>query len=148
MANLNTWYGTGRLTRDPEVRELNNGSTVCNMSLAASRSYKNKDGDVQEDTLFIDLVAWNKLAEICEEYGSKGQEVLVEGRIELDQWEDKETGQRRQKHRVVLDRFQYIGALRRKRDEDSRGNRDEERNVVSSRSSRRNSDDWNDDAPF
>ena len=148
MANLNCWYGMGRLTKDPEVKLLQNGSTVCNMTLAASRNYKNKDGERQEDTLFIDMVAWNKLAEICEQYGSKGQEVLVEGRIELDQWEDRETGQKRQKHRVVLDRFQFIGNLRN-RDDENRGNRYEERRAVSSRSNSKYSkdDDW-DDAPF
>lgn len=145
MANLNTWIGTGRLTKDPEVRELNNGSLVCNMTLAASRTYKNKDGDVTEDTLFVDLVSWNKLAEICEQYGSKGQEVFVEGRLELDQWEDRDTGQKRQKHRVVLEKFQYIGNLRN-RDDDNRGNR-HDGYVSSRRSNSRYEKDW-DNQPF
>ena len=95
MPEMNKVFLAGRLTRDPELRYLNSGTPVCKMGMAVSRYYKNRDGQRQEETLYINVTAWSKLAEFCGEYLRKGRPIMVEGQLRSSEWEDKQTGQKR-----------------------------------------------------
>ncbi|GAV24783.1 single-strand-binding protein [Carboxydothermus islandicus] len=83
----------GRLTRDPELRYTQNGTTVATMTVAVNRPYTTKEGEKEAD--FIDVIAWNKLAEIVNEYGQKGRLALVEGRLQIRSYTDKEEKKRK-----------------------------------------------------
>lgn len=115
MANFNKVILVGNLTRDPEKRYTSDNTPVTNFSLAVNRRYRQSDQD-REETLFIDIVVWQRLAETCAEYLSKGRSVLVEGRLVLSKWETRE-GQRRSKIEVYADNVQFLGG----RDDASRG---------------------------
>ncbi|MEA3365362.1 MAG: single-stranded DNA-binding protein [Candidatus Hydrogenedentes bacterium] len=108
MPELNKVFLTGRLTRDPDLRYLPSGAALCRMGLAVSRNYKTREGDRREETLFIDLVAWRGTAEYCGENLKKGRPIMVEGMLQSDQWEDKNTGQKRTKIQVRADRIQSL----------------------------------------
>ena len=108
MPDLNKVFLAGRLTRDPELRYLSNGTPLCRMGLAVSRNYKTKEGERREETLFVDVVAWRGTAEYCGENLKKGRPILVEGMLRSDQWEDKATGQKRSKIEVQADRIQTL----------------------------------------
>ena len=95
MPDLNKVYLAGNLTRDPELRYLQSGSAVCKLGLAANRRFRTKDGEQREETLFINVTTWGKTAEYCGENMKKGRPVLVEGRLQANDWEDKTTGQKR-----------------------------------------------------
>ncbi len=97
----------GNLTRDPELRTTPNGQSVCSFSLALNRSYKNADGDWQEVTDFIDIVAWANLGERVAQYLSKGRAALVSGRLQSRSWE--QDGQKRSKVEVVANDVTFIG---------------------------------------
>ncbi len=97
----------GNLTRDPELRTTPNGTSVCGFSLALNRSYKNADGDWQEATDFIDVVAWGALGERVTQYLSKGRAALVSGRLQQRTWE--QDGQKRSKVEVVANDVTFIG---------------------------------------
>lgn len=98
----------GRLTRDPEVRYTNSGMAVVDMSLAVNRFRRNQDGQQQEEVSFIEVTAFGKQAETMGQYMKKGKPIFVEGHLRQDSWEDKETGKKRSKLGVVLDRFEFI----------------------------------------
>jgi len=100
--SLNKVLLIGNLTRDPELRYTPQGTAVCTFGLATNRSWKNSDGDRQEDVEFYRIVAWQKLAEICSQLLFKGRKVYVEGRLQTRQWEGKD-GQERQTTEVVID---------------------------------------------
>lgn len=97
----------GNLTRDPELRTTPNGTSVCGFSLALNRSYKNADGDWQEATDFIDVVAWGALGERVAQYLSKGRAALVNGRLQQRTWE--QDGQKRSKVEVVANDVTFLG---------------------------------------
>jgi single-strand DNA-binding protein len=97
----------GNLTRDPELRTTPNGSSVCSFSLALNRSYKNADGDWQEVTDFIDIVAWGPLGERVAQYLTKGRPALVSGRLQSRSWE--QDGQKRSKVEVVAQDVTFLG---------------------------------------
>jgi len=107
MASFNRVVLMGNLTRDPQVRQIPSGASVADLGLAASEVFKNKDGEKVEKTCFVDIVAWGRQAETCGQYLSKGSPVLVEGRLQLDQWET-EDGQKRSKIRIRADRVQFL----------------------------------------
>jgi len=108
MANLNKVLLTGNLTRDVELRHTHGGTAVANFGLAVNRRWKDKKtGDGREETTFIDIEVWARMAELCAEYLSKGSPVFVEGRLKLDQWESKD-GQKRSKLRVVAENVQFL----------------------------------------
>jgi len=109
MANLNKVFLMGNLTRDPELRYTPSGTAVTSFGLAVNRRYRSKSGEDREDTCFVDVTAFARQAEILSEYMSKGRPIFIEGRLHLDQWEDKESGQRRSKLTVTLENFQFIG---------------------------------------
>jgi len=106
-ANLNKTFLIGNLTRDPELKYIPSGTAVASFGLAVNRQYTNSDGEKMDDVCFIDVVAWDKLAEICGEYLSKGSHVLIEGRLQMDSWE-QEDGQKRSKIKVVAQNIQFL----------------------------------------
>ena len=108
MANYNRVILVGNLTRDPEKRYTANGVPVTNFSLAVNRRYRQGESE-REETLFIDIVTWQRLAETCAEYLGKGRPVLVEGRLVQRKWET-EDGQRRSKIEVNADLVQFLGS--------------------------------------
>lgn len=99
----------GNLTRDVEMRTTPSGQSVANFSIAVSRSWKGQDGQQQEQTSFINCVAWGKPGEIIAQYTSKGTPLLVSGRLDQRSWEDKESGQKRSTVEVVVEDFNFIG---------------------------------------
>jgi single-strand DNA-binding protein len=109
MASYNRVILVGNLTRDPELRYIQSGSAVADVTLAVNDRRKNANGEWVEETSFIDVTLWARTAEIASEYLSKGSSVLIEGRLKLDRWENKE-GQKQQRLRVVCERMQMLGA--------------------------------------
>ncbi len=108
MANYNKILLMGNLTRDPELSYLPSNTPVVEFGLAVNRRYRRQDGEQGEETLFIDCKSFGRQAEVINQYLSKGRGVFVEGRLQLDQWEDKQSGQKRSKHRVVVENFQFL----------------------------------------
>ena len=109
MANLNKVQIIGNITRDPEVKYTPKGSAVTDLGLAINRFYTTETGEKREEVTFVDVTLWGRQAEIAAEYCKKGRSVYVEGRLQLDSWEDKTTGQKRNKLRVVGDSMQLLG---------------------------------------
>lgn len=109
MASVNKVLIAGNLTREPEIRYTPSGTAVCDLGLAINEKFKDKGGDVQEKTVFVDAIAWGRQAETCSEHLLKGSAVLVEGRLQLDQWENQQ-GEKRQKLRVRADRVHFLGS--------------------------------------
>jgi single-strand DNA-binding protein len=99
----------GNLTRDPELRQTPNGTNVCSFSLALNRSYKGQNGEWQEATDYIDVVAWGPLGERVAQYLSKGRPCLVNGRLQSRSWDDKETGAKRSKVEVNAQDVTFLG---------------------------------------
>jgi single-strand DNA-binding protein len=102
----------GNLTRDPENRTTSGGQNVTNFSLAVNRSWKSADGTQQEQVSFINCVAWGKTGEIISQYVSKGNPLLVSGRLDQRSWDDKDSGQKRSTVEVVVEDFNFIGSGR------------------------------------
>jgi single-strand DNA-binding protein len=100
----------GNLTRDPEVKYTPKGSAVADIGLAVNRTYTTDGGEKREETTFVDVTMWGRQAEIAGEYLKKGRPLFVEGRLQLDTWDDKQTGQKRSKLRVVCENFQMLGS--------------------------------------
>ena len=109
MASLNKVFLIGNLTRDPELRYTPQGTAVASFGLASNRRWKSSDGQDKEETLFVDVTAFGRQAEIISEYMSKGRSIFVEGRLKLDQWQDKESGAKRSKLTVTVESFQFLG---------------------------------------
>lgn len=109
MANFNQVVLVGRLTRDPELRYTNEGKPVCEFTLAANRKFTRKSGEAVEEVTFVDVVTWNRVAEITAEFLKKGREVLVSGSLTQDRWVDAQTQQNRSKLRVVAGTLQFLG---------------------------------------
>jgi single-strand DNA-binding protein len=113
MANFNKVYLIGNLTRDPELRVTPKGTAICQFGLAVNRQFKDESGALRDDTTFVDIEAWGKQGETISKYCTKGRPLFVEGRLKLDQWEDKTSGQKRSKLKVVLEGFQFLGGGQR-----------------------------------
>ncbi len=111
MASYNRVILVGNLTRDPQVRYIASGKAVCEIGLAVSHQWYDKQSNTRkEETTFVDVTLWGRTAEVAGEYLSKGRPVLIEGRLQLDQWQDKTTGDKRSKLRVVCDNMQMLGS--------------------------------------
>jgi len=106
--NVNKVFLMGNLTRDPELRHVSGDMAVANLGLAINRRFRTRDGENREETTFIDLEAWGRPAEVMSQYLTKGSPVFIEGRLKLDQWQDKETGGNRSKIKVVVENFQFV----------------------------------------
>jgi len=109
MASLNKVFLIGNLTRDPDLRYTSSGTAVAKFGLAVNRKYKGQDGELKEDTCFVDIVTWGKTAENCSNYLSKGRPVFIEGRLQFSSWET-EDGQKRSKIEVVVEIIQFLGS--------------------------------------
>lgn len=112
MANFNKVLLMGNLTRDPEVRYTPKGTAIAKLGLAVNERYTTAEGEQKETTTFVDVDVFGKQAETISQYLSKGSPIFIEGRLRLDTWDDKESGQKRSKLKVICDRFQFIGAPR------------------------------------
>lgn len=109
MASYNRVLLMGNLTRNPEIRYTPSGTPVADLGLAINENFKNKAGETVEQTCFVDVVVWGRQAETSAEYLQKGSPVFVEGRLQLDQWENQQ-GEKRSKLRVRADRVQFLGS--------------------------------------
>lgn len=109
MASLNKVMLIGNLTRDPELRVTPKGTAICQFGLAVNRQFKDESGATRDETTFVDIEAWGKQGETVAKYLTKGRPLFVEGRLKLDSWDDKTTGQKRSKMKVVLENFQFLG---------------------------------------
>jgi single-strand DNA-binding protein len=112
MGSLNKVMLIGNLTREPEVRYTPKGSAVCDLGIAVNRTYMTDNGEKMQETTYVDVVVWAKLAELAAQYLHKGRAVFIEGRLQMDTWEDKQTGQKRSKLRVVADNLQFLDSRR------------------------------------
>jgi single-strand DNA-binding protein len=107
MANLNKVFLLGNLTRDPELKHCNNGTSVCNFSIAVNRSYKGGDGDYKKEVSFFNIVVWGTSGENCSKYLTKGKAVLVEGRLSNRSYETS-AGEKRHVTEIVADNCQFL----------------------------------------
>jgi single-strand DNA-binding protein len=110
MASYNKVILVGNLTRDPELRYTPKGMAISKLGLAVNRRWSSESGEQREETTFVDIDAFGKQAETIAQYMKKGSPMLVEGRLRLDTWDDKQTGQKRSKLGVVLEGFQFLGS--------------------------------------
>lgn len=127
MPNLNKVMLMGNLTRDPELRYLPSNTAVVGIGVAINRRWRNQQGEQQEETSFIDCEAFGRTAEVMNQYLKKGRPIFIEGRLKLDQWQDKD-GNNRSKLKVVVENFQFV---------DSRGGGEGDADNSSRRSSPR-----------
>ena len=110
MASFNKVILVGNLTRDPQVRYVASGTAVTEVGLAVNRQWTDRNSNERkEEVTFIDVTLWGRTAEIAGEYLQKGRQVMIEGRLQLDQWEDRETGQKRSKLKVVGENMVMLG---------------------------------------
>ncbi len=110
MANLNKVMLIGNLTADPEVRTTPRGNSLTELRLAVNRiSTGSNEGERREETTFLDVTCWGRTGEIAAQYLSKGRPVFIEGRLQMDTWEDKQTGQRRSRIRIIAENLQLLG---------------------------------------
>jgi single-strand DNA-binding protein len=129
MANVNKVTLIGNLTRDTELKYTPKGTAVCDISLAINRTWK--DGDTKkEETTFVDITLWGRVAEVAGEYCHKGNPLYVEGRLAVESWDDKETGKKRSKMKVIGENIQLLGG---KRDSEEQTGGQEETRPVGSR---------------
>ncbi len=107
MASYNKVILVGNLTRDPQLSYLPSQTPVCEIGLAVNRRWRDREGQTREDVCFIDCRCYGKSAETLNQYMRKGRQILIDGRLELDQWETPD-GQKRSKHRVFIENFQFL----------------------------------------
>lgn len=131
MASFNKVMLLGNLTRDPEVRFTPKGTAVCTFGLAVNRTWSGEDGQKKEEVTFVECDAWGKQAETIGQYMSKGKPIFIEGRLKLDSWDDKESGQKRSKLKVIVESFQFLGVK-----PDQGENREEDREQSGSSTNR------------
>src|SRR6516164_9214155 len=112
MANFNKVILAGNLTRDPELRYTPKGTAIARIGMAINRTWKTETGETKEEVTFVDVDAFGRQAEVIAQYMKKGRPLLVEGRLKLDQWEDKNTHQKQSKLKVVLEAFSFIDSGR------------------------------------
>ena len=112
MPSLNKVLLMGNLTRDPELRVTPKGTSICQFALAINRQFKMESGESREEVIFVEIEAWGKQGETIAKYVTKGRPLYVEGRLRLDQWEDKNTKEKKSRMKVVLEQFQFLGDSR------------------------------------
>ncbi|HKX60269.1 MAG TPA: single-stranded DNA-binding protein [Verrucomicrobiae bacterium] len=108
MANFNKVILAGNLTRDPELRYTPAGKAIAKFGMAINRNWTTDTGEKKEEVTFVDIDSFGRQAEVISQYLKKGRPVLVEGRLKLDQWDDKQTGQKRSRLGVVLESFSFL----------------------------------------
>jgi single-strand DNA-binding protein len=112
MASFNKVILLGNLTRDPEVRYTPKGTAVADLGIAVNRTYTAENGEKREEVTFVDVTFWGRTAENAGQYLKKGRPVFIEGRLQLDSWDDKQSGQKRTKLKVVGELLQFLGGGR------------------------------------
>lgn len=112
MASFNKVILIGNLTRDPELRYTPKGMAIAKIGLAVNRTWRNEAGESKEEVTFVDVDAFGRQAETLAQYMKKGSPLMIEGRLKLDQWDDKQSGQKRSKLGVVVEGFQFLGGNR------------------------------------
>ena len=110
MANFNKVMLMGNVTRDIELRYTPKGTAVADVGLAVNRVRSGENGERIEETTFVDITLWGRTAEVAHQYSGKGKPLFVEGRLHMDSWDDKTSGQKRTKLKVVADNIQLMGA--------------------------------------
>ena len=105
---MNKVFLKGNMTRDPELKFTPGNMAYTKFGMAMNHKWKNKEGEMQEKVTFVDCTAWGRTAEVVNEYFTKGSPILVEGRLDLEQWQDKE-GQKRSKLSVIVEKFEFCG---------------------------------------
>jgi single-strand DNA-binding protein len=118
MSSYNRVVLLGNLTREPETKYLPDGTAVTDIGLAVNRHYTTKSGEKREEVTFVDISTWGRTAEIVGEYCKKGDPIHVEGRLKLDTWDDKTTGEKRYKLRVVGESVQLLHRSPTSREDD------------------------------
>ncbi len=109
-ASYNKVFLLGNVTRDPEVRYTPKGSAVTDLGIAVNRQYTLDNGEKREEVTFVDVTFWGRTAEVAGEYLKKGRSIFVEGRLQLDSWDDKQSGQKRTKLKVIGEMMQMLGS--------------------------------------
>jgi len=109
--NYNRVQLAGNLTRDPEIKYLPSGVPIASFTIASTRKWKSESGEKKEETAFVDCTAFGKTAEVIVQYHKKGHPIFIEGRLKLDQWDDKASGQKRSKLTVIAESFQFLKAF-------------------------------------
>jgi single-strand DNA-binding protein len=99
----------GNLGRDPEVRTTPSGQPVAKFSVATTRRWKDRDGNRQEATEWHNITCWGRQAEVAGQYLTKGRQIYVEGRLQTDSWEDRETGKKMYRTEIICENFQMLG---------------------------------------
>ena len=111
MASFNKVILVGNMTRDAEVRYTPGGTAVAEIGLAVNRQWFDKASNSRrEEVTFVDVTLWGRMAEVAAEYTGKGSQVLIEGRLQTDSWEDRQTGQKRSKMKVICETFTMLGS--------------------------------------
>lgn len=110
MASFNKVILVGNLTRDPELRYTPKGMAIAKVGLAVNRVWTSESGEKKEEVTFVDVDVFGRTAENVAQYMRKGRSILIEGRLRLDQWDDKQTGQKRSKLGVVAEIVQFLGS--------------------------------------
>lgn len=110
MASFNKVLLLGNLTRDPEVRYTPKGSAVTDLGIAVNRQYTLDTGEKREEVTYVDVTFWGRTAEVAGEYLKKGRPVFIEGRLQLDTWDDKQSGQKRSRLKVIGEMMQMLGS--------------------------------------
>jgi single-strand DNA-binding protein len=109
MASFNQVTLIGNLTRDPQQKFLQSGTAVCEFGLAVNSSYTNKSGQKVEECSFFEVTFFGKIAEVCGQYLTKGKQILVSGKLKQETWDDKETGAKRSKVKVIGESMVMLG---------------------------------------
>lgn len=149
-ANFNRVILAGNLTRDPEISYSPKGTAIANLSLALNRSYTTESGEKREDVTYVEVSAFSKLAELIGQYLKKGSSCLLEGRLKLDVWQDKQTQQQRSRLGVVAETVQFLSSPQ-KRDSEPReqGNKPQGRESSQRKEFREQQEEWDSsEVPF
>ena len=109
MANLNKVMLIGNVVADPELRYTPKGTAVTDLRMAVNRVWMGEGGQRQEESTFLDVTLWSRQAEVASQYLSKGRPVFIEGRLQMETWEDKNTGQKRSRLKIVGENMQLLG---------------------------------------
>ena len=132
----------GNLTRDPETKVTPNGMTICKIGLAVNRKFKTKDGEDREEVVFVDCDAFGRQADTIARYMQRGRPIHIEGRLRLDQWDDRNSGESRSKLGVVIESFQFVGGREESQEQE------QQRQQPSKRAATPPQSDFDDDLPF
>ena len=117
MRGINEVIVGGNLTRDPVIRYTPSEKAVANFTIAVNEQYKTAAGERKESVCFLDIEAWDRLAETCKDHIAKGSAVLVEGKLRQDNWTDKESGAKRSKHKIKARKIHFLDGLKVERDD-------------------------------